>query len=161
VTLSERARSALVDRPRSWYLDLGLIADYLGSGRRYHHTAPVAMVFALHAGLGVLLEEGLEASWRRHHECGTLLQEGLEKLGFTLFAEEGHRLPQLTAAWLPEGTDDRATRRALLERFGVEVGGGVGDYAGTTWRVGCMAQGARPRAVSLLLAALEELLGGR
>ncbi len=35
-----------------------------GEGARvYHHTAPVVMIFALHAGLGALLDEGLEASW--------------------------------------------------------------------------------------------------
>ena len=33
-----------------------------GGGRVYHHTAPVTMIGALHAGLGALLEEGLAAA---------------------------------------------------------------------------------------------------
>ena len=69
----------------SWYLDLNLLARYVndsaGGGRVYHHTAPVAMVAALHAGLGALLDEGLAAAWARHAECGALLQEGLVDLG--------------------------------------------------------------------------------
>ena len=158
ITLSERARLRLVERSPSWYLDLAMIADYLGAGRKYHHTAPVSMVYALHAGLGVLLEEGLEASWARHEACGLALQAGLEKLGFSLFAEEGHRLPELTTAWLPEGADDAELRRRLLEHYGIEVGGGVGAFAGRIWRVGCMGNTARPRNVVLLLRAIEELL---
>ena len=51
---------------QSWYLDLGLIGDYVGDARKYHHTAPTAMIVALHAGLGVVLDEGLDASWARH-----------------------------------------------------------------------------------------------
>jgi alanine-glyoxylate transaminase / serine-glyoxylate transaminase / serine-pyruvate transaminase len=158
LTLGERARERLVERSPSWYLDLAMIAEYVGAGRRYHHTAPVSMIYALHAGLGVLLEEGLEASWARHLACGAALQEGLEELGFKLFAAEDHRLPELTTAWLPEGADDVKLRRRLLEHYGIEVGGGVGEFAGRMWRVGCMGNTARPRNVALLLRALEELL---
>jgi alanine-glyoxylate transaminase/serine-glyoxylate transaminase/serine-pyruvate transaminase len=116
------------------------------------------MIYALHAGLGVLLDEGLEASWERHAACGLALQEGLEKLGFSLFAAEGHRLPELTTVWLPDGVEDAPTRRALLDRYGIEVGGGVGQFAGKVWRVGCMGHTARRRNVTLLLAALADLL---
>jgi alanine-glyoxylate transaminase/serine-glyoxylate transaminase/serine-pyruvate transaminase len=158
ITVSARARERFVERSRSWYLDLGMIGEYVGSARKYHHTAPISMVYALHAGLGVLLEEGLEASWERHEHCGRALQEGLEKLGFRLFAEEGQRLPELTTVWLPEGVEDAPTRRALLDRYDIEVGGGVGAYAGRIWRVGCMGHTARHGNVSLLLGALGELL---
>jgi alanine-glyoxylate transaminase/serine-glyoxylate transaminase/serine-pyruvate transaminase len=158
LTVGERARSRFVDRCQSWYLDLAMISDYVGAARKYHHTAPVSMIYALNAGLGVLLEEGLEASWERHRSCGLALQEGLEKLGFSLFAAEGHRLPELTTVWLPDGVDDAPTRRALLDTYGIEVGGGVGEFVGRVWRVGCMGHTARPRNVTLLLAALADLL---
>jgi alanine-glyoxylate transaminase/serine-glyoxylate transaminase/serine-pyruvate transaminase len=161
LTINERARDRFVERSQSWYLDLRMIADYAmtGSGRKYHHTAPTAMIVALHAGLGALLDEGLEASWERHEECGRLLHEGLETLGFKLFAEEGHRLPELTTAWLPSTIDEEAkVRRHLLDRYGIEVGGGLGKYAGQMWRVGCMGHTARPRNVALLLGALRDIV---
>jgi alanine-glyoxylate transaminase / serine-glyoxylate transaminase / serine-pyruvate transaminase len=158
LTVSDRARERFVPRSQSWYLDLNMISDYVGAARKYHHTAPVSMVYALHAGLGVLLEEGLDASWARHEATGRALQRGIEKLGFSLFAEEGHRLPELTTVWLPPGVDDTDTRRELLDHYGVEVGGGVGEFAGRTWRIGCMGHTARPGNVTLLLGALEELL---
>ena len=161
LTVNERARDRFVERSQSWYLDLRMIADYAmsGSGRKYHHTAPTAMVVGLHAGLGALLDEGLEASWARHEECGRLLHEGLEALGFKLFAEEGHRLPELTTAWLPSTIGDEAgIRRHLLDHYGIEIGGGLGKYAGQMWRIGCMGHTARPRNVTLLLGALRDVV---
>ncbi|CAB4770720.1 MAG: aminotransferase class V-fold PLP-dependent enzyme [Actinobacteria bacterium] len=164
LTVSPRAIERIVETPQSWYLDLNMIKKYVtGEGARaYHHTAPISMVYALHAGLGVILEEGLEQSWARHAECGALLQEGLQNLGFELFAQEGHRLPELTTVVvptdLPAGLDEAAVRRRLLERYGIEVGGGLGAYAGKVWRIGCMGHTARPRNVTLLLGALAEIL---
>jgi alanine-glyoxylate transaminase/serine-glyoxylate transaminase/serine-pyruvate transaminase len=114
---------------------------------------------SLHAALGALLEEGLEAAWSRHAACGAALQQGLEKMGFELWAPEGHRLPQLTTVRIPEGIDDAGVRRTLLQRYGIEIGGGVGPWLGKIWRIGCMGHTARPRHVTLLLAALAETLG--
>jgi len=142
VSFSERAVARIrgrTDPPQSWYLDVGLIADYVGSARRYHHTAPISMLYALHAGLGVLLEQALP------------------ELGFRLFAEE-RRLPQLTSVWLPSGVDDAKVRGELLQRFDIEVGGGLGALAGKGWRIGLMGHGAREHAVAALLGALNELL---
>jgi alanine-glyoxylate transaminase/serine-glyoxylate transaminase/serine-pyruvate transaminase len=165
LTVSDRARERLVERPPSWYFDLGLISRYVESraGRTYHHTAPVAMIFALHAGLGALLDEGLIESWARHESCGRLLQDGLEKLGLELVAPPQCRLPQLTTVRVPDdlptGASEADVRTALLERFGIEIGAGVGPMAGTVWRIGCMGHTARPRNVELLLGALGQLLG--
>lgn len=160
LTLGERALARRVERPQSWYLDLSMIADYAtSSARKYHHTAPVAMITSLWAGLGRVLEEGLEASWARHAHCGKLLQDGLEALGLELWAPEGHRLPELTTVFIPEGADDAKLRGQLLERYDIEIGAGVGEWAGKVWRIGCMGHTARVGNVTLLLAALAELLG--
>ncbi|CAN5725464.1 alanine--glyoxylate aminotransferase family protein [soil metagenome] len=160
LTVGDRARERMVPRSPSWYLDLRLLGEYApaGSARKYHHTAPTAMIAALHAGLGALLDEGLAASWARHEACGRALRAGLVELGFDLFAAEGHRLPMLTTAYVPTGIDEAAVRAALLREHGIEVGGGLGAYAGKVWRIGCMGHTARPRNVTLLLAALADLL---
>ena len=162
VTFSPRAVERIQTRSapaQSWYLDLALIAGYVaGSARVYHHTAPISMVFSLHAALGAVLEEGLDAVWARHAAVGAHLHEALPQLGFTLLAEEGHRLPELTTAWLPEGADDAALREALLADYGIEVGGGLGQFAGKAWRIGLMGHTARERSVVTLLGALRALL---
>jgi alanine-glyoxylate transaminase/serine-glyoxylate transaminase/serine-pyruvate transaminase len=163
VTFSPRAVERVQSRataPQSWYLDVSLIAGYVGgSARVYHHTAPISMVFALHAALGAVLDEGLEHAWARHRAVGERLQRELPDLGFTLVVPAGHRLPELTTAWLPEGADDAALRKALLATYGIEVGGGLGQFAGKAWRIGLMGHSARERSVTTLLGALRELLG--
>jgi alanine-glyoxylate transaminase / serine-glyoxylate transaminase / serine-pyruvate transaminase len=162
-TASPRALERIVERPSSWYLDLNLLARYVNDAsdgaRVYHHTAPVVMVAALHAGLGVLLEEGLKASWARHAECGQLLQDGLEGLGLELLVAADHRLPQLTTVRIPAGVDDAAVRGELLSTYGIEIGAGAGGLAGQIWRIGCMGHTARRRNVVALLGALQEVLG--
>ncbi len=162
LTFGQRAVDRLRNRvhaPQSWYLDLGLIGAYVGgSTRRYHHTAPIVMIYSLHAGLGAVLDEGLDAVWERHRRVGARLHTELPALGFRLAAEHGHQLPELTTAWLPEGADDAALRKALLETYGIEVGGGLGEFAGKAWRIGLMGNSARDRSVTALLGALRELL---
>lgn len=162
LTFGERAVDRLRNRshpPQSWYLDLGLIGAYVGgSTRRYHHTAPIVMIYSLHAGLGAVLDEGLDAVWERHRRVGARLHAELPALRFRLAAEKGHQLPELTTAWLPEGADDAALRKSLLETYGIEVGVGLGEFAGKAWRIGLMGHSARDRSVTALLGALRELL---
>jgi alanine-glyoxylate transaminase/serine-glyoxylate transaminase/serine-pyruvate transaminase len=167
-TINERAFERRVEKPRSWYLDLGLLGGYVGEagvkegaeggGRTYHHTAPVAMVVSLHAGLARILEEGLPAVWARHEAAGRQLQDGLEARGLELFAAEGWRLPELTTVKVPDGVDSAAVRRHLLEVHGLEIGSGAGAYAASVWRIGLMGRNARPDAALLVLAALDDAL---
>jgi alanine-glyoxylate transaminase/serine-glyoxylate transaminase/serine-pyruvate transaminase len=165
ITVGDRARQRLLEQPSSWYFDLNLLSRYVDAreGRAYHHTAPVSMIYALHAALGVLLDEGLVSAWDRHQVCGELLQDGLVSMGLRLVAPPRHRLPQLTTVWVPDdlvpGCDEALIRRSLLEDFGIEIGAGVGPLAGKAWRIGCMGHTASRRNVSLLLAALREILG--
>lgn len=162
VTLAPRAVERMRARTtpiQSFYLDLGLLHDYLlSSPPTYHHTASSTLAYSLHAGLGRLLEEGVEQVWDRHARIGALLQAALPELGFTLLAADGVRLPQLTAALLPEGLDDGPMRKRLLAEYGIEVGGGLGVFAGRAWRIGLMGHAATERSVVTLLGAVRELL---
>ncbi|HEV2310504.1 MAG TPA: alanine--glyoxylate aminotransferase family protein [Acidimicrobiia bacterium] len=163
LTLSERARTRVRTRsspPQSWYLDVSLLERYVaGAQRAYHHTAPIAMIQSLHAALGAILDEGLDTVWARHRRVGARLQHALPGLGFELLAEDGRRLPQLTSARLPDGVDDATLRKELLETYGIEVGAGLGEFAGKAWRVGLLGHTARDRSVTTLLGALHDLLG--
>jgi alanine-glyoxylate transaminase/serine-glyoxylate transaminase/serine-pyruvate transaminase len=166
VTFSERAVERIRARRtpvQSWYLDVTLLLGYLDAegGRTYHHTAPISMLYALHAGLGMVLEEGLDARIARHARLGGMLQKGLADLGLELLAQEGHRLPQLTTVGLPKGVDEAVWRHQLLDDHGIEVGGGLGEYTGRAWRVGLMGESCREANVLLLLAAIERLLAER
>jgi alanine-glyoxylate transaminase/serine-glyoxylate transaminase/serine-pyruvate transaminase len=161
ITFSDRALDAVNARKtpvQSWYLDVTLLSRYWGEDRVYHHTAPISMLTALHAGLGLVCDEGLEARWRRHAELGAMLAEELEARGFEYVAAEGHRLPMLHCVRLPEGVDEAAARKKLLADFGIEVGGGLGPFAGKCWRIGLMGYTCDERNVLTFLAALDDVL---
>jgi alanine-glyoxylate transaminase/serine-glyoxylate transaminase/serine-pyruvate transaminase len=143
---------------QSWYLDVSMLAQYWGTERVYHHTAPINMTYGLYEALRVVLEEGLDHCFARHLLNHRALRAGLAELGIRYAAAEGHQLPQLNAVLVPEGIDDATVRNGLLNRFGIEIGGGLGAFKGKAWRIGLMGHGARPNNVYLLLAALEQLL---
>jgi alanine-glyoxylate transaminase/serine-glyoxylate transaminase/serine-pyruvate transaminase len=161
VTFSERAVEALKRRKtkvQSWYFDLSLVQKYWDNERFYHHTAPITMIYAIREGLRLLLEEGLQARYERHLRNHRALKAGLLALGLPFTAAEGHQLPQLNAVRIPAGVDDLAVRKQLLSEFGIEIGGGLGDFKGKVWRIGLMGFNSRPNNVLLFLGALEQCL---
>ena len=164
VSFSEAALEVIRNRKtpvQSWFLDLNLVMGYWGSGaqRSYHHTAPVNSLYALHEALRILQEEGLENAWARHERNHQALKAGLEAMGMTFVVKEGDRLPQLNAVTVPEGVDEAAVRRALLEEFNLEIGAGLGALAGKVWRIGLMGHASNRKNVLLCLSALEAVLG--
>jgi alanine-glyoxylate transaminase/serine-glyoxylate transaminase/serine-pyruvate transaminase len=156
----ERARTRRTP-VQSWYFDLGLLAGYYGEERVYHHTAPISAILALAEGLRLVEEEGMEIRAKRHMECARALVEGLRPLGFRPHVAAAHRLPMLTALRLPDTVaraGEAALRSRLLERYGIEVGGGLGPLAGRIWRIGLMGENARLTNVEALLNALRREL---
>jgi alanine-glyoxylate transaminase/serine-glyoxylate transaminase/serine-pyruvate transaminase len=161
VTFSERAMEAVRGRKqkcRSWYFDLAMIERYWSSERLYHHTAPITMNYALYEALRIIVEEGLEARFRRHQANAAALQAGVQGMGLELAAQPGRRLPQLTAVRVPEGIDDAKVRGELLRTFNVEIGAGLGAFKGKVWRIGLMGESSRRENVMLILNALETIL---
>ena len=161
MALSPRAHEAVKNRqgkPTSWYLDLALIANYWGGDHVYHHTAPVSMILGLREALRITLEEGLEARFQRHHRNAKALWAGLEALGMKLVAPQEYRLAQITPVWIPDGVDDAEVRGILLHEYKIEIGRGLGDFAGKVWRIGLMGESSKPEYVMAFLAALEDIL---
>ena len=161
VALSPRAHEVVKSRehkPASWYLDLALIANYWGFEHVYHHTAPVSMVLGLREALRVVLEEGLEARYERHRRNAAALRAGLDALGMELVAPERFRLDQITPFWVPDGVDETKLRQLLLREHGIEVGRGLGQFAGKVIRVGLMGESSKPEHVLALLSAMEKIL---
>ena len=161
VSFGPRAIEALKARKSkvpSWYLDLNMIRAYWGDERTYHHTAPVNMVFALHEGLRLILEEGLQARWDRHQRHHDLLVAGLAEMGISLHPKEEDSLWTLNAVRVAEGADELAVRKHLLSVYGIEIGGGLGDLKGRIWRVGLMGYSSTRRNVALFLTALKDAL---
>lgn len=161
--ISPRAQAAVKARktkPRNWLYDLQLLMSYWGGegGRAYHHTAPVNAVYGLHEAMVALFEEGQAAVIARHLAMHGALVAGLAALDLDLHVAKADRLPQLNAVKVPEGIEEARVRVHMLERFGVEIGAGLGPLKGRIWRVGLMGASATPRHVRLCLVALADAL---
>ncbi len=163
ISFSERAIKKLNTRKtlvNSWFLDLNLVMGYWSKGakRTYHHTAPVNTLYGLHESLVMILEEGVENSWTRHQRNHELLRDGLEAMGINFLVNKKDRLPQLNSVFIPEGVDDAQVRSTLLNDYNLEIGAGLGAYAGKVWRIGLMGYTSRKENIVLCLSALKEIL---
>jgi alanine-glyoxylate transaminase/serine-glyoxylate transaminase/serine-pyruvate transaminase len=143
----------------SFYLDIGQIWRYWGPERGYHQTGMINMIYALREALLEIREEGLVTRYARHVENQQALIAGFEAMGLPLAVEDPDiRLPSLTTVMIPEGADDQTVRGQLLEEYGIEIGGGLGKFAGRAWRVGLMGYASQQSNVMLLLSALGDVL---
>ncbi len=164
VSFNERALDKVTKRAtpvQSWFMDLNLVLGYWGGGggkRSYHHTAPVNALYALHEALLMLHEEGIDNAWARHRHNHLALRAGLEALGLELMVPEAERLAQLNAVSIPAGIDDATVRRALLEDYNLEIGAGLGAFAGRVWRIGLMGWSSRAENILLCIGALGSVL---
>jgi len=161
LTVSPRAREVLRSRSvpvGSWYLDLTLLDKYWGHERTYHHTAPISMNYALREALRMVAEEGLPERFARHRANAALLWQGLEDLDLPPLVALEQRLPTLTTPQIPPSIDDAAVRRRLLDEYNIEIAGGFGPLKGKVWRIGLMGYSSRRENVTLLLAALRDIL---
>jgi alanine-glyoxylate transaminase / serine-glyoxylate transaminase / serine-pyruvate transaminase len=146
VSFSENAFSVINNRKykvQSWYLDVKLLRDYWSKERFYHHTAPISMVYALREACRIVLEEGLENCFIRHRLNSKALVAGLEAMGIKMVVSEDFRLPELNAVYIPKEIDDLAVRKALLNEYGIEIGGGLGKFKGKVWRIGLMGYSSK------------------
>ncbi|MXY27760.1 alanine--glyoxylate aminotransferase family protein [Candidatus Poribacteria bacterium] len=162
ISFSERAVEVIRNRKtpiQSFYLDMTLLENYWHAKKRgYHHTVSMSLIYALREGLRVILEEGLAARYERHERNALALLAGAEAIGLQPAAEEGYRAPMLTTLRIPDGIDDATIRGRLITDYGIEIGGGLGIFAGKAWRVGLMGDSSNERNVMLFLNALEKLL---
>ena len=129
-----------------------------GAKRAYHHTAPVSAMYALREAYRIVLEEGLENRFQRHYDNHCILRDGLQDLGINYLVAPEFRLPMLNAVHIPEHIEDAKVRTALLREFNIEIGGGLGKFAGRLWRIGLMGQSSSKNHVNMLLSALRHLL---
>ena len=144
---------------RSNYFDLAMLMDYWSEKRLNHHTESTSMLYAARECARVILEEGLEAGFRRHALTGEALRAGLEAMGLDLFGDPEHRMPNVTGVVIPEAIDDgEKVRRAMLHDFGIEIGTSFGPLHGKIWRIGTMGYVCRKANILRCLASLEAVL---
>ena len=113
---------------------------------------------ALNRALERILDEGLEARFKRHRQAAELLRGGLERLGFTLFADRRWASPTVTVAYPPDGIKAAALMERLRVRHRIAVAGGLDHLAGRVIRIGHLGNQATTERIRRLLGALEACL---
>ena len=146
---------------RSYYLDLNLVGKYWGwfGDRMYHHTGMISMQYAMREALALVAEEGMEEMWARHDAVHKQLWEGLSAMGLEPFVKDPKdRLCTVNTIRVPEGVDWAAVCKLAMDKYSVEIAGGLGPTAGQVWRVGLMGYNAHPENVAIVLDAFRDAL---
>lgn len=164
ISFSDKALHVIKKRKTkvpNWYLDISLLSDYWeGEKRKYHHTAPVNMLYALYQSLYQIIEvEGLESVFSRHRNCHKKLVKELESLGFEMFVNEQNRLPMLNSVKIPKEINDINVRKVLRDEYRIEIGSGLGPLAGKIWRIGIMGYTAQEKFIDKLIFAMKDIFG--
>ena len=136
----------------SWFCDISLLMSYYESGektRAYHHTAPVNSLYAINEALRLVVAETLPTRWARHAAAAQHLYGLLEAAGLEMIVDADCRLAPLTLVRVPDGVDDAAVRSGLLNDRNIELGGGLGKFAGKAWRIGLMGENATEERASI------------
>ncbi len=157
VTVSPAAVEILRARKTAcpiWYMDLKLLLEYYDGAHRYHHTAPISAFYALHQGLALVNEEGLEARFARHVKAAAEFVRRIEAANLKMFVPAGSRITHLNTVCVPEGADELKARKRLIAEHGIEIAGGFGPLAGKIFRIGLMGPLATEDNAALLVDAL-------
>lgn len=138
--LSEKAEQAS-ERIEShdFYIDLKSIRKSLRKNSQTPGSTPVSLVLAVHEALKMINEEGLDQVYARHQDLSRCTKQALEELGFTLFPEDcKYRSDSLTVAAPPAGVDVSKLVKHMQDRYHIQIGKGLGDYANDLIRIAHM-----------------------
>jgi len=165
VAVSDRAWQAMEavrdTNRRSWYLNLLTWRDYAREWADWHPypvTMACALVLALKAALGLLLEEGLRERCDRLARLAAAFRAGVKAVGCHTLADERWASPTTTAVGLPEGISGLRAREFLEQEAGLVVAFGFGEYRERGFRVGHFGTAATWECTARLLQGIEEFL---
>lgn len=140
------------------YLDLSQLQRYWSDERINHHTEATSMIYALHEGLRLLVNEGIENSYKRHLLNDEAIQAGIKAMGLDIYGDIDTKMPTVTPVLIPKGIDGEGVREMLLNEFGVEIASSFGPLNGKVWRIGNMGYSSRKENVLQVLGAFEASL---
>ena len=79
-------------------------------------------------------------------------------MGLEFLVSEKDRIPHLNAVKIPAGVDDLAVRKRLLNEYNLEIGAGLGPFAGKIWRIGLMGYSSNYKNITYCINSLKAVL---
>ena len=157
VCVSERGWQANAEAkmPR-FYWDLAKARKAFEKGQT-PWTPAETIVFAFSVSLDLMLKEGLDNIVARHARVAKLARDGVQSLGFTLFAQESHASSTVTSINAPKGLDVKNLLRTLRRDYNVELAGGQSSLSGKIFRIGHLGW-VFEKDIDVVISALKEAL---
>lgn len=138
VAFSEKALKACeTSTSRRCFLDL---RDQLASNKDGYtpYTPSIPMLYGLRKSLDLLLEEGMENVYARHHRLAEGTRRAIAAWGLKLCAQPGFESDTVSAVVVPEDKDARDVIGTAYNKYNISLGGGLSEVAGKVFRIGHM-----------------------
>ncbi len=159
VAVSQKALEYLEKRKTpvgSWYGSFKNRLPVMRDPTKYFATPPVNMIYALHEALRLVLDEGLENRFRRHHALAEAFRAAMKALNLKIVAEKEYEANTVTAVYYPDGIDDNKFRGEMRNR-GIVVASTLGPLKGRGFRVGHMGN-VNQNDITATISAIETTL---
>jgi alanine-glyoxylate transaminase / serine-glyoxylate transaminase / serine-pyruvate transaminase len=103
----------------------------------FPYTPGTNLLFGLNEAVKMLLEEGLPNVFARHDRHAEATRRAVRSWGLEIqCAEPRHFSSSLTAVRVPEGHSADALRAAILEKYNMSLGNGLGILKDRVFRIG-------------------------
>ncbi|MDP3063929.1 MAG: alanine--glyoxylate aminotransferase family protein, partial [Chloroflexota bacterium] len=146
--------------PRN-YFDLKAAKHYLEDLGQTPWTPAVSIFYGLDISLDMMLAEGLESVFARHHRLAEYTRQNVKAMGLSLYADESCAADTVTAVTIPEGVDGNRLVGLMREEHNVVLAGGQGKLVGKIFRIGHLGHCSEEdlRAVFVALEAVLPKVG--
>jgi aspartate aminotransferase-like enzyme len=141
IALSEKAKKAMErsNLPK-FYFDLKKYIKFLKEKQQNPYTPAITLIVGLKCACDLLLEEGLDTIQAKHTKLRKYLGEELLKLGFEHFVKDEKARGNTLVAVTHTEIEDMDKFREAVDKNGVSLAGGQGNYAGKLLRIGCLGK---------------------
>jgi alanine-glyoxylate transaminase / serine-glyoxylate transaminase / serine-pyruvate transaminase len=121
--------------PKSfWRWDDMLAANANGF---FPYTPATNLLYGLKEAIAMILEEGRENIFARHHRLAEATRRAVKAWGLEICALDPKEYSDaVTTILMPEGMNEVAFRAVVLDKFNMSLGAGLGRLAGKAFRIG-------------------------
>ena len=138
--------------PRTFFDIRDMAKGYAVNG--FPYTPPVGLLNGLNLACQMLLDEGLENVFARHHRIAEGVRRAVGAWGLKLCAARPELYSDsVSAIRVPDGFDANAIVSHALNTYDVAFGTGLGDVAGKVFRIGHLGRLTDVMALSGLATA--------
>ncbi|MGZ8164990.1 MAG: aminotransferase class V-fold PLP-dependent enzyme [Methylobacter sp.] len=100
------------------------------------YTPSLPILYGLRKALDMLLEEGLEHIFARHHRLAEGTRKAVSAWGLKLCAQPGFESDTVSAIVVPADKDARNVISTAFSRYDISLGAGLSEVAGKVFRIG-------------------------